>query len=77
MGLNVPFVLRTVAATRFLSFTSRSTLSRVGAELQVAELPVAGISWRRWMGVVYRNDAYTSPVCRRFIDILKEIGRNM
>ncbi|MCC7082082.1 MAG: hypothetical protein IT530_15520 [Burkholderiales bacterium] len=54
-----------------LGLSSRRYLRRIAQRLNVAELPVREMTWRRRVGVSYREDAYLSPAARRLIDLLK------
>ena len=64
--------LQLVAVTDLLCFISTKALRSVSRSLRVRELPVKDLKLRRSIGVIYREDAYLSPLARRLIDILKQ-----
>ena len=64
--------LQLVAVTDLLCFISTNALRAVSRSLRVCELPVKDLKLRRSIGVIYREDAYLSPLARRLIDILKQ-----
>ena len=64
--------LQLVAVTDLLCFISTKALRTVSRSLRVRELPVKDLKLRRSIGVIYREDAYLSPLARRLIDILKQ-----
>ena len=64
--------LQLVAVTDLLCFISTKALRAVSRSLRVRELPVKDLKLRRSIGVIYREDAYLSPLARRLIDILKQ-----
>ena len=39
------------------------------------EIPVQGATMSRWLGAMYRRDAYLSPACRRMIDIIASLSK--
>jgi DNA-binding transcriptional LysR family regulator len=46
-------------------------------DLIMKALPVKEASWRRPVGVIYREGAYLSPAAKRFIEILKATAREI
>lgn len=84
-GLNPPRVavetrslqlrLMTVAASNLLSFATRRAILKA-AQFRLKEVPVKEVSWRRPVGVIYREGGYLSPAARRFIEILKTTARD-
>ncbi len=67
---------RMIAHSDLLSFISVRNLGegRTGSPLREIVLPETTMS--RWLGVVYRQDAYLSPACRRMIDIIKAMPKS-
>jgi DNA-binding transcriptional LysR family regulator len=66
-----------VASSNLLGLSSRRYLRRIAQRLNVAELPVRELTWRRRVGVSYREDAYLSPAARRLIDLLKAAAQKV
>ena len=66
---------RMIAQSDLLTFISIRNLGddRVGSPLREIALPQTSMS--RWLGAVYRRDAYLSPACRRMIDIIGAMGK--
>lgn len=67
--------LQLVSCSNLLTFTSRRIVSQAAAHIRLKELRVRELTMRRPVGVIYRKDAYLSPVARRFIDVLKAKSR--
>lgn len=67
---------RVIAQSDLLSFISIRNLGddRIGSPLREIDLPETTMS--RWLGAVYRRDAYLSPACRRMIDIIGSMSRS-
>jgi DNA-binding transcriptional LysR family regulator len=66
-----------VAASEVLGFTARRLLREAPLRLGLTELDVKGLPWLRPVNVIYRRDAYLSPVARRFIEILKTTAKGI
>lgn len=66
---------RMIAHSDLLSFISVRNLGegRVGSPLREIVLPETTMP--RWLGAVYRKDAYLSPACRRMIEIIKTMPK--
>jgi DNA-binding transcriptional LysR family regulator len=62
-----------VAHSNLLGMSSRRYLRQISPRLKLVELPVTELMQTRRVGVSYRKDAYSSPVVRRFIELLKAI----
>ena len=69
--------LRMVAASDLLCFSPRWWLENQPPGLNLVEIPVKGMTWRRRAGVIYRKNAYLPPAARRFIEILKTTAREI
>ena len=67
--------LMTVELTNLLGFSTRRIFRHVATRPGLKELAVKDLTcvWR--VGVVYRRDAYLSPVARRFSEILKSVAK--
>lgn len=65
--------INTVATSRLLGFNSRRTIRRADPRFRLKELPMRDVTWRRPIGVIYRDRGYLSPAARRFIEILKAV----
>ena len=63
--------LRLVAASNLLGFGSKRTITSSACRANLTVLPVKDARWIRPVAIVYRADAYLSPVATRFIEILK------
>ncbi|MDP2238984.1 MAG: LysR family transcriptional regulator [Burkholderiales bacterium] len=63
--------LKTVEATNLLGFSAKRIFRHAAARADLKELSVKDLAcvWR--VGIIYRKDAYLSPVARRFIEILR------
>jgi DNA-binding transcriptional LysR family regulator len=73
---SISLLPRMIAHTDLLSFISVRNLGegRVGSPLREIVLPETTMS--RWLGAVYRQDAYLSPACRRMIEIIKAMPKS-
>ena len=67
--------VQTVASSDLLGFISVGVLRRAAPVFRLKELRVRGVTWRRAVGVIYRDEAYLSPAARRLIDELKSTVR--
>lgn len=74
---NLVSMTHLIAASDLLGFTSRQTVRYAAARVPITEVRVKDLSVTRRIGVIYRKDAYLSPVARRFIEILKTIAREI
>lgn len=63
--------IRAIASSSLLGFSSRRFVHEQARRFRLVELSVKEIAVIRRMGVCYRNEAYLSPVARRFIELLK------
>lgn len=64
--------LRTIAATDMLGFSARAVLREASKrlplkELRIRDLPVA----QRTSAIIYRKNAYLSPLAKRLIELIK------
>lgn len=64
-----------VSSTDLLGYSSTRVARAAAPHARFAEFRVRELEWIRRVGVVYRKDAYLSPVARRFIEILKSTAR--
>jgi DNA-binding transcriptional LysR family regulator len=62
-----------VSRSNLLGLSSRRYLSQIAERLNVVELAVPELTWKRTVGISYRKNAYLSPAARRFIAILKAV----
>jgi DNA-binding transcriptional LysR family regulator len=67
----LPIRYHMAATSDLLAFTSRAVARAAAARFQIRELRVKDLSITRRVGVIYRKDAYLSPVGLRLIEILK------
>lgn len=67
--------LQTVASSNLLGFISIRIVRGAAPRFRLKALPVKEITWRRPVGVIYREGGYLSPAARRFIEILKSTFR--
>ncbi|MBI3919666.1 MAG: LysR family transcriptional regulator substrate-binding protein [Betaproteobacteria bacterium] len=67
--------LPVVASSDVLGYTWASVVRQAAPHLRFAELDVKELALSFPVGVVYRKDAYFSPIARRFIEILKSAAR--
>ena len=67
---SIPLLPALILRTGLLSFISRRTVER-GSDGVLKEVPLAGTTLQRTLGVTYRSDAYLSPAARRLIAILQ------
>ena len=70
---SLPLRIHTVATSRLLGFNARRTICQAGPRFRLKELSVRDVTWRRPVGVIYRDGGYLSPAARRFIEILKAL----
>mgnify|MGYP003340209247 FL=1 len=63
--------LRMIAKSDLLGFVPKWELQQGMRQLNLVEIPVKELAWKRTLGVRYRRDAYLSPAARKFIEILK------
>ena len=71
LGLRLPLV----ASSDLLGYSSRAALRQGAPQIRFAELHVKELAYTRRTGMLYRKDAYLSPVTRNFVAILKETAR--
>jgi DNA-binding transcriptional LysR family regulator len=73
---SISLLPRMIAHTDLLSFISVRNLGEghVGSPLREIFLPETTMS--RWLGAVYRQEAYLSPACRRMIEIIKAMPKS-
>ena len=64
--------IHAVATSGLLGFNARRTIYQAASRFRLQELSVRGVTWRRPVGVIYRDGGYLSPAARRFIEILKK-----
>ena len=69
--------LQTWASSDLLGYTSRRILRQAASRLRLKELPVRELTWRRPVGVIYREGGYLSPAAKRFIEILRSSTREV
>ncbi len=63
--------LRAISKSGLIGFMPRWELQQAARQLNLIEIPVKELAWKRTLGVRYRKDAYLSPAACRFIAILK------
>jgi DNA-binding transcriptional LysR family regulator len=73
----LPIRYHMAATSDLLAFSSRAVARAAAARFQIAELRVKDLSITRRVGVIYRKDAYLSPVGLRLIETLKTVARNL
>ena len=66
-----------LSSTDLLTYGPRQFFREGASRTGVAELPLKGLSSRRSVSACYRKDAYLSPLVRRFIEILKNVSREI
>lgn len=69
--------LPVVAASELLGYTLGSIVRWARSDLRLAELDVPELASTFTFGVLYRKDAYLSPLAKRFIEALKAAARDM
>jgi DNA-binding transcriptional LysR family regulator len=69
--------LETWASSDLLGYLSTRILSQAAPRFRLKEIPVKELEWSRPVGVIYRRDAYLSPLARRFIEILKATAKEI
>lgn len=74
---SVQLRLQTCASSSLLCYASRRILRRASPNLRLKELPVKDLTWRRTVGVIYREGGYLSPAARRLIEILKSTAQEI
>ena len=76
---SVRLKLRGVASSDLLDFTSRHVVQQAAKSYRLAVLPVKELesTFRRSVGVIYREGGYLSPAGRRFIEILKATAKEI
>lgn len=67
--------LKIVASSNLLGFMSQRIIREAAPRFRLKALPVKEVTWRRPVGVIYREGGYLSPAARRFIEILKSTAR--
>lgn len=69
--------LSVVAASDLLGVTWGSIMRQAGSRLRLAELDVPELASAFATGVIYRKEAYLSPLAKRFIQVLKTVARDV
>ena len=69
--------VQTIASSNLLGFLSRRVVRQAAQQFRLKELRVKEVTWRRPVGVIYREEAYLSPAARRLIEILKATARDI
>ena len=69
--------IATVAGSDLLAYAPRGIFQQAAHRYGVKEIPVKELQWRRPVGVIYRKDAYLSPVAKRFIEVLKKTAKEV
>ena len=69
--------LQTVASSNLLGFISIRIIRQAAPRFRLKPLPVKEVTWRRSVGVIYRDGGYLSPAAKRFIEILKLTAREI
>jgi len=69
--------VQTIASSNLLGFLSRRVVRQAAQQFRLKELRVKEVTWRRPVGVIYREEAYLSPAARRLIEILKATAREI
>jgi DNA-binding transcriptional LysR family regulator len=65
--------LQICAATRLLSYNFRRALRLAAHGLRLKELAIQELTWRRAVGVIYRNESYLPPAARELIKLLRTL----
>lgn len=63
-----------IASSNLLGFGARRTLIEGARHHGLAELRIRELSWRRRVGVSYRENSYLSPAAIRFIAVLRRVA---
>jgi len=66
--------LQIVSSTGLLGFFWNGIVKQVPVGVRLKQLRIAGVTWKRRVGITHRKDAYLSPVTRRLLEILKTIA---
>ncbi len=69
--------LQAIGSSRLLGIAPRQIVQQVAPRLRLVEIPVKELAWSRHAGVCYRQNAYLTPVARRFIDVLKATAKKL
>ena len=67
--------LTTWASSDLLGYLSTGVLREAAQRFHLKEIPIKELEWSRPVGVIYRRDAYLSPLARRFIEMLKATAK--
>lgn len=65
-----------VASSNLLSFTSTRVIQQAVAGLRLKALLLKEVTWRRPVGVIFREGGYLPPVAIRFIEILRAAAKS-
>jgi len=68
---------RMVASLNLLGIVTKRHLDAIAPNFGLKALSVSDAKWVRPVAVLYRKDGYVSPVGKRFIEILKRVGREI
>lgn len=66
-----------IEETEFLTFTSRRHVAPHAPGSNLREVPLKETTMRRKFELVYRSDAYLSPACERFVEVLSANGARL
>lgn len=66
-----------IAASDLIGFCATRTLRQLASQYGLTRLNAKELQWIRRIGVIYRKDAYLSPVAKRLIEIVKTTARGM
>jgi DNA-binding transcriptional LysR family regulator len=65
------------SSSNLLGFASRRVMRHAAPQFRLKEISVKELTWRRPVGVIYREGGYLSPAARRLIEILKATAKEM
>ena len=66
-----------IAASDLIGFCATRTLRQLAPQFGLTRLNAKELQWIRRIGVIYRKDAYLSPVAKRLIEIVKTTAHGM
>jgi len=69
--------LRAIACSEILGWTVRRLVEQSGLASALKIVPVKELTWRRPIGLIYRQESYLPPAIGRFIEILKASAKEI
>jgi len=73
----LPLRNRLIATSDLLTFGSKEAARQAAAQYRIKILHVKDLVYARRIGLIFRKDAYLSPVARRFIEKLKATAKEI